>query len=58
MMSAKKVRVLAIAGGGMHSVFSAAVISQIESQLIKQTKNPNLRIADFFDVIVGCNTGG
>ena len=54
----KKIRILSIDGGGMRGIIPATVMVYLEDQLKKQTNNPNARIADFFDLVVGTSTGG
>lgn len=54
----KKVRVLSIDGGGIRGIIPATILDYIEHKLIEITNNPNARIADFFDIIVGTSTGG
>ena len=54
----KKVRVLSIDGGGIRGVIPATILIYVEKKLIEITKNPNARIADLFDIIVGTSTGG
>ena len=54
----KKVRILSLDGGGIRGIIPAVVLQYVESELIKKTKNPNARIADFFDLIIGTSTGG
>ena len=46
-----KRKILALDGGGIKGVFAAAFLSTIE-------QNANVRIADYFDLIVGTSTGG
>jgi len=53
----KKVRILSLDGGGMRGIIPATVLAYVENQLIKKTGNPNTRLADFFDMIVGTSTG-
>jgi uncharacterized protein len=53
----KKVRILSLDGGGMRGIIPATVLTYVENQLIKRTGNPNTRLADFFDMIVGTSTG-
>jgi uncharacterized protein len=57
-MQQKKVRVLSIDGGGIRGIIPATVLAYVERQLAENTKNPNARIADYFDIIVGTSTGG
>lgn len=54
----KKVRVLSLDGGGMRGIIPATVMEYIEKKLQEKTENPNARIADYFDIIVGTSTGG
>jgi len=54
----EKTRILSIDGGGMRGIIPATVLSYVEKQLIEKTNNPNARLADFFDLIVGTSTGG
>ena len=54
----KKVRILSIDGGGIRGIIPASVLKYVEEQFIKKSKNPNARIADYFDMIVGTSTGG
>jgi len=53
-----KVRVLSLDGGGMRGIIPATVMEYVEKKLQEKTKNPNVRIADYFDIIVGTSTGG
>jgi patatin-like phospholipase/acyl hydrolase len=54
----KKVRILSLDGGGIRGIIPATVLEYVEKQLIEKTNNPNARLADFFDIIVGTSTGG
>jgi patatin-like phospholipase/acyl hydrolase len=54
----KKVRVLSIDGGGIRGVIPATIMQYVEDQLIAKTRNPNTRLADYFDFIAGTSTGG
>ena len=54
----KKIRVLAIDGGGIRGIIPATIIKYIENKFIEISKNPNIRISDCFDMIVGTSTGG
>ena len=54
----KKVRVLSLDGGGIRGVIPATIMQYVEEQLQAITNNPNARIADYFDIIVGTSTGG
>ncbi len=54
----KKIRVLSLDGGGIRGIIPATVLEYVEKKLIEITHNPNARIADYFDIIVGTSTGG
>lgn len=54
----KKVRILSLDGGGMRGIIPATILQYVESRLQTITKNPNTRIADYFDLIAGTSTGG
>ena len=54
----KKVRILSLDGGGIRGIIPATVLEYVENQLIEKTNNPNARLSDFFDIIVGTSTGG
>lgn len=54
----KKVRILSLDGGGIRGIIPATVLKIVEQSLISKTGNPNARIADYFDMIVGTSTGG
>jgi patatin-like phospholipase/acyl hydrolase len=58
MTDQKKVRILSLDGGGIRGVIPATIVEYIEEQLKAKTKNPNARVADYFDMIVGTSTGG
>ena len=47
----KRFKILALDGGGIKGFFSAAVLAHLEKDL-------NVRIVDYFDLIVGTSTGG
>jgi patatin-like phospholipase/acyl hydrolase len=53
-----KVRILSLDGGGIRGIIPATVMEYVENKLIEITHNPNARIADYFDMIVGTSTGG
>ena len=54
----RKACILSIDGGGMRGIIPARVLSYIEDSLQKKTGNPDVRIADFFDIIAGTSVGG
>jgi uncharacterized protein len=47
----RRFRVLSLDGGGIRGVFSASVLSAVEEQ-------QGIRVADYFDLIIGTSTGG
>jgi patatin-like phospholipase/acyl hydrolase len=47
----KRFQILALDGGGIKGLYSAAVLANVEADL-------NIKIADHFDLIVGTSTGG
>lgn len=58
MAESKKVRILSLDGGGIRGIIPATVVAYLEEQIQKRKGNPDLRIADFFDMIIGTSTGG
>ncbi len=54
----KKIRILSIDGGGIRGIIPAAVVVYIENRIQRITKNPDARVADYFDFIAGTSTGG
>ncbi|MEA3495640.1 MAG: patatin-like phospholipase family protein [Bacteroidota bacterium] len=54
----KKLRILSLDGGGIRGIIPATILKYVEEKIIEITNNPNSRIADFFDIIVGTSTGG
>lgn len=54
----KKVRILSLDGGGMRGIIPATVLEYVENKIIEITNNPNVRIADYFDLVAGTSTGG
>jgi patatin-like phospholipase/acyl hydrolase len=56
-MVKKKVRILSLDGGGIRGIIPATVMQYVESELIRKTGNPDARIADYFDMVVGTSTG-
>jgi uncharacterized protein len=56
-MSKKKVRILCLDGGGIRGIIPATIMQYVEEKLIKLSNNPNARISDYFDMIVGTSTG-
>jgi patatin-like phospholipase/acyl hydrolase len=54
----KLTRVLSIDGGGIRGIIPAEVLFSLERKLQERTGNPDIRIADCFDLIAGSSTGG
>lgn len=54
----KKINILSLDGGGIRGVIPAVVMAYVEEKIIEITGNPQARIADVFDMIVGTSTGG
>ncbi len=53
----KKIRILAIDGGGIRGIISCVILKFIEEQLQK-LDNPDAKLGDYFDMIAGSSTGG
>lgn len=54
-----KVRILSIDGGGAtDGLLAAKSLVYLESNLQQKSKNPNARIANYFDVVAGSGVGG
>ncbi|MFA6769751.1 MAG: patatin-like phospholipase family protein [Bacteroidales bacterium] len=51
-------KILSIDGGGIRGILSATIIANIEKRLRQEAKNPNLQIADCFDLLAGTSAGG
>ena len=50
-------KILALDGGGILGLLSVEVLASIEATLRTQSGNPNLVLADYFDLIAGTSTG-
>ncbi|PHT55144.1 Patatin-like protein 2 [Capsicum baccatum] len=53
----KVVTILSIDGGGIRGIIPATLLAFLESKL-QELDGPNVRIADYFDVVAGTSTGG
>src|SRR5215831_7591031 len=51
-------KLLAIDGGGIRGVLSLHILGRIEELLVKESKRPDYRLADYFDYVAGTSTGG
>lgn len=55
---AGKFRILSIDGGGIRGIIPGKILAAVEKHLQEAKDDPNLRIADCFDLIAGTSTGG
>ncbi|MDD5093802.1 MAG: patatin-like phospholipase family protein [Dehalococcoidia bacterium] len=55
---AKYFRILAIDGGGVRGIIPAQVLASLEDKLKKESGNPDIAIADCFDLVAGTSSGG
>jgi patatin-like phospholipase/acyl hydrolase len=51
-------RILTIDGGGIRGIIPAQILVSVEAKLKQATGDPDVRIADCFDLIAGTSTGG
>ena len=51
-------KILTIDGGGIRGVIPASILANLEARLQIAKNEPNLRIADCFDLLAGTSTGG
>lgn len=51
-------KILSIDGGGIRGVLPAAIIAHIEKRIAQESKDPNLTIANSFDLLAGTSAGG
>jgi patatin-like phospholipase/acyl hydrolase len=54
----KLTRILSIDGGGIRGILPGQILVALEQKLQKRTNNPQVRIADYFDLVAGTSTGG
>lgn len=54
----KLTRILSIDGGGIRGILPGQILVALEEKLQRLDESPNARIADYFDLIAGTNTGG
>lgn len=54
----KLTRILSLDGGGIRGIIPGQILVKLEHKFRKLDKNPNARIADYFDLIAGTSTGG
>ncbi|KAA0045874.1 patatin-like protein 3 [Cucumis melo var. makuwa] len=53
----KKITILSIDGGGIRGIIPSIILAFLELKL-QELDGPDVRIADYFDVIAGTSTGG
>lgn len=53
----KLITILSIDGGGIRGIIPAVILAYLEQQL-QELDGEEARLADYFDVIAGCSTGG
>jgi uncharacterized protein len=58
MSQSKFFRILSIDGGGIRGLIPAQVLTVLETKLQKASGNPDVCIADYFDLVAGTSTGG
>lgn len=54
----KKITILSIDGGGIRGILPGVILAYLEEQLQEKTKNPEVRLCDYFDLLAGTSTGG
>ena len=50
-------KLLAIDGGGIRGILALEILRKVEVELREKTRNPDLRLGDWFDFIGGTSTG-
>lgn len=50
-------RILSIDGGGMRGLIALYALDSLEQKLKAKTHDPNVRLSDFFDLVVGTSSG-
>jgi hypothetical protein len=50
-------RILSLDGGGIRGIFTLQILARIEALLREEAGNPDLRLAEVFDLIAGTSTG-
>ncbi|MEM5547156.1 CBASS cGAMP-activated phospholipase [Pseudoalteromonas fuliginea] len=54
----KKVRILALNGGGVRGLFTISVLAELENVIEQKTGQTDVRIGNYFDLITGASIGG
>lgn len=54
----KKITILSIDGGGIRGILPGVILAYLEELLQEKTKNPEVRLCDYFDLLAGTSTGG
>lgn len=53
----KKIRILSLDGGGIKGVITSVLLNNIEKMFQVENNNPDYRLVDDFDMVVGTSTG-
>ncbi|MBZ9730896.1 patatin-like phospholipase family protein [Salegentibacter sp. JZCK2] len=51
-------KILSIDGGGIRGIIPGQIMVALERKLQEKSKNPDAKLADFFDFFAGTSTGG
>lgn len=54
----KDVKILSLNGGGVRGLFTINVLAEIERIIEQNTDQKNIKVGDYFDLIVGTSIGG
>ncbi|MAX79678.1 MAG: patatin [Crocinitomicaceae bacterium] len=54
----KKIRILSLDGGGIRGILPGTILTYLEEQIRKESKNEKATIGEYFDLIAGTSTGG
>lgn len=54
----KKIRILALDGGGIRGILPGTILTYLEEQIRKETGNEEAYIGEYFDFLAGTSTGG
>lgn len=57
LKSGDRITILSIDGGGVRGLIPSTILEFLEEKL-QEIDGPDVRIADYFDVIAGTSTGG
>ncbi|MDN6868907.1 CBASS cGAMP-activated phospholipase [Aeromonas caviae] len=51
-------QILSLSGGGVRGLYTVTILAELEQHLAEQSKNPDYRISQHFDLIAGTSIGG